>query len=87
MNRRYQLFAENRHRNIEDYNTCQEVHEEGREMPGHQKMPVIVIVIDELADLMMAAGKEVEVPSAASRRWRGRSECTLWSRRRGRLWT
>ncbi len=60
MNRRYQLFAENRHRNIEDYNTCQEVHEEGREMPGHQKMPVIVIVIDELADLMMAAGKEVE---------------------------
>ena len=56
-------------------------------MPGHQKMPVIVIVIDELADLMMAAGKEVEVPSAASRRWRGRSECTLWSRRRGRLWT
>ncbi len=67
MNRRYQTFAENRHRNIEDYNGCQEAHEEGSPAfaeaaagPGHRKMPVIVIVIDELADLMMAAGKEVE---------------------------
>ncbi|MFA5829600.1 MAG: DNA translocase FtsK 4TM domain-containing protein [Candidatus Gracilibacteria bacterium] len=60
MNRRYQLCAENKHRNITEFNTCVDVHEEGRESVGHQKMPNIVIVIDELADLMMAAGKEVE---------------------------
>ncbi len=60
MNRRYQLCAELGHKNIEEFNTCQEVHEEGRELPGHQNMPNVVIVIDELADLMMAAGKEVE---------------------------
>jgi DNA segregation ATPase FtsK/SpoIIIE, S-DNA-T family len=60
MNKRYQLCAENRHKNIEEFNTCAEVHEEGRETPGHERMPNIVIVVDELADLMMAAGKEVE---------------------------
>lgn len=60
MNRRYQLCAELGHKNISEFNGCQEVHEEGREQPGHQNMPNIVIVIDELADLMMAAGKEVE---------------------------
>lgn len=60
MNRRYQLCAELGHKNILEFNTCQEIHEEGRELPGHQNMPNIVIVIDELADLMMAAGKEVE---------------------------
>ncbi len=60
MNRRYQLCAELGHKNIGEFNGCSEIHEEGREMPGHQKMPNIVIVIDELADLMMAAGKEVE---------------------------
>lgn len=60
MNRRYQLCAENHHRDIADFNNCEEIHEEGREQAGHQEMPRIVIVIDELADLMMAAGKEVE---------------------------
>ena len=60
MNRRYQLCAELGHKNIAEFNGCQEIHEEGRELPGHQNMPGIVIVIDELADLMMAAGKEVE---------------------------
>lgn len=59
MNRRYQLCAENGHRNITDFNTCRDVHQEGL-TPGHLKMPNIVIIIDELADLMMAAGKEVE---------------------------
>lgn len=60
MNRRYQLCAELGHKNIQEFNGCQEIHEEGRELPGHQNMQNIVIVIDELADLMMAAGKEVE---------------------------
>ncbi len=60
MNRRYQRCAEFKHRNIAEFNNCIEAHEEGRELPGHDKMPRVVIVIDELADLMMAAGKEVE---------------------------
>ncbi len=60
MNRRYQLCADLGHKNIGEFNGCQEIHEDGRELPGHQKMQNIVIVIDELADLMMAAGKEVE---------------------------
>lgn len=60
MNRRYQLCAENGHRNIDDFNNCQEVHKEEHQEPGHQKLPKILIMIDELADLMMAAGKEVE---------------------------
>jgi S-DNA-T family DNA segregation ATPase FtsK/SpoIIIE len=59
MNRRYQLCSEGRHKNILEYNSCTEVHE-GHEESGHPKMPSILIVIDELADLMMAAGKEVE---------------------------
>lgn len=60
MNRRYQKCAEYKHRNLLEYNSCMEDHEEGRELSGHDKMPNILIVIDELADLMMAAGKEVE---------------------------
>ncbi len=60
MNRRYQRCAEYRHRSLTEYNACMESHEEGRELSGHEKMSNIVIVIDELADLMMAAGKEVE---------------------------
>lgn len=51
MNRRYIVLSETGHRNITDYN-------EDPKMP--ERMPKILIVIDELADLMMAAGKEVE---------------------------
>lgn len=51
MNRRYQECAEKRKRNITDYNADSSIED---------KMTSIVIVIDELADLMMAAGKEVE---------------------------
>lgn len=50
MERRYRTLAENKKRNIADYNSVMK--EEG--------MPYIVIVIDELADLMMAAGRDVE---------------------------
>lgn len=60
MNRRYQRCAEYHHRSITEWNSCSENHEEGRQESGHQKMPNIIIIIDELADLMMAAGKEVE---------------------------
>ncbi|MBR1554595.1 MAG: DNA translocase FtsK [Oscillospiraceae bacterium] len=56
MLRRYDVFAKNAVRNLEDYNRiC-------IEKPELQldKMPQIVICIDELADLMMTASKEVE---------------------------
>lgn len=51
MNRRYQLCAEKGKRNITDFNADNAIEE---------KMSTIVVVIDELADLMMASGKEVE---------------------------
>ena len=54
MERRYKLLAENGVPNIEEYNTLAEMDD------SLEKMPYIVIVIDELADLMMVAGKEVE---------------------------
>jgi len=54
MVKRYSLFAEKNVRNIKGYNEAlEENNEEG-------KMPHIVIIIDELADLMMVAKKEVE---------------------------
>ncbi len=53
MMRRYALFAETGTRNISGYN-------EHIEKNGGEKMPQIVIIIDELADLMMVAAKEVE---------------------------
>lgn len=53
MMRRYDLFAEIQARNIKSYN-------EHIEQNGGEKLPQIVIVIDELADLMMVAAKEVE---------------------------
>ncbi len=51
MNRRYQTLSHAGCRNIEEYNT-----EDSRT----KKMPKIIIIIDELADLMMSNGKEVE---------------------------
>ena len=54
MEKRYHLLAENGVPNIEEYNALAEIDD------SLEKMPYIVIVIDELADLMMVAGKEVE---------------------------
>ncbi|UFH58309.1 FtsK/SpoIIIE family DNA translocase [Sulfurovum mangrovi] len=54
MERRYKLMAENRTKNIENYN--EKVKKDGSAEP----FPYIVVVIDELADLMMTGGKEVE---------------------------
>ncbi|MEG1550492.1 MAG: DNA translocase FtsK, partial [Ruthenibacterium sp.] len=53
MEKRYHLFAENGVRNIDGYNQM-------ILKTGGEKMPYIAIIIDELADLMMVAGKEVE---------------------------
>ena len=54
MERRYKLMAENRTKNIDNYN--EKVRNDGSADP----LPFIVVVIDELADLMMNGGKEVE---------------------------
>ena len=60
MTKRYQLFAEYNVRDMKGYNDkiAQLPVEEGKELP--QKMPQIVIIVDELADLMMVAHGEVE---------------------------
>ena len=54
MERRYRMFAENNVRDIKSFNKL------AVERPDLEKMPYIAIVIDELADLMMVAAKEVE---------------------------
>lgn len=53
MERRYKLFAENNVREIKAYNKL-------AAQTGMEHLPYIAIIIDELADLMMVAGKEVE---------------------------
>ncbi len=62
MDRRYQAMAEMGVKNIEAYNL--KVDNLGpnppEELAGHEKLPYLVLVIDELADLMMTAAKEVE---------------------------
>ena len=62
MTKRYQLFAEQNVRDLTGYNekiaTLESFEEELLEPP--QKMPQIVIIVDELADLMMVAPSEVE---------------------------
>ena len=58
MERRYKLMAESRTKNIDNYND--KVVREGTA----EKFPFIVVIIDELADLMMNGGKEVELSIA-----------------------
>jgi len=58
MERRYQLMADTKVRNIDGYNRA--VRKKGADGGEPERLPYIVIVIDELADLMMVAGKEVE---------------------------
>lgn len=61
MERRLKIFSENKVRNIEGYNAkVQKASKKDKEINDLEELPYIVIVIDELADLMMAVGKEVE---------------------------
>jgi S-DNA-T family DNA segregation ATPase FtsK/SpoIIIE len=53
MERRYTMMAETRTKNIENYN-------EKAKKEGDEIFPYIVVIIDELADLMMTSGKDVE---------------------------
>lgn len=57
MERRYVLMAESRTKNIENYNAK-------AKKDNYEPFPYIVIIIDELADLMMTSGKEVEISIA-----------------------
>ena len=53
MERRYQRMSETRTKNIENFN-------EKMKHEGGEQLPYIVVIIDELADLMMTSGKDVE---------------------------
>jgi S-DNA-T family DNA segregation ATPase FtsK/SpoIIIE len=63
MDRRYDLLKEAGCRNLKEYN-LKFVERRLNPKKGHRFLPFIVLVIDELADLMMTAGKEVETPIA-----------------------
>ena len=66
MEKRYTLMAQERVKNIVDYNAkmAKKAADEGGEKADNQgeQMPYIVILIDEMADLMMMAGKDLEMP-------------------------
>ncbi|WP_456460575.1 DNA translocase FtsK 4TM domain-containing protein [Reichenbachiella sp.] len=63
MDNRYDLLKDAACRNLKEYNK-KFVERKLNPNKGHKFLPYIVLVIDELADLMMTAGKEVETPIA-----------------------
>ncbi|ELR70425.1 Cell division protein FtsK [Fulvivirga imtechensis AK7] len=63
MDNRYDLLKEGGARNLKEYN-AKFISRKLNPEKGHRFLPYIVLVIDELADLMMTAGKEVETPIA-----------------------
>ena len=62
MEHRYELFAETGTRNIKGFN-------EKATKSGYKKLPYIVIIVDELADLMMVASNEVDKKRAIIAGW------------------
>ncbi|MGV8828866.1 MAG: DNA translocase FtsK 4TM domain-containing protein [Breznakibacter sp.] len=63
MDERYDLLKKAHARNIKEYNQ-KFVKRQLNPEKGHRFLPYIVVVIDEFADLIMTAGKEVELPIA-----------------------
>ncbi|HRP90559.1 MAG TPA: DNA translocase FtsK [Edaphocola sp.] len=63
MDNRYELLKEAGARNIKEYNE-KFIKRKLNPQNGHKFLPFIVLVIDEFADLIMTAGKEVEMPIA-----------------------
>ena len=61
MDERYDMLKAARVRNIKEYNQKFLRHELNPE-EGHEFMPYIVVIIDEFGDLILTAGKEVEMP-------------------------
>ena len=63
MDSRYDLLKKAGARNIKEYNQ-KYINHKLRLSDGHEYMPYIVVIIDEFGDLIMTAGKEVELPIA-----------------------
>ncbi|UEG52218.1 DNA translocase FtsK [Mucilaginibacter daejeonensis] len=63
MDQRYDLLKDAQVRNLKEYN-AKFVNRKLNPENGHRFLPFIVLVVDEFADLMMTAGKEVEMPIA-----------------------
>ena len=63
MDHRYDMLKSCHARNIKEYNEKFLSHQLNPEL-GHEFMPYIVVIIDEFGDLIMTAGKEVELPIA-----------------------
>jgi len=63
MDERYELLKEAQVRNIKEYNT-KFIQRRLNPENGHRYLPYIILVVDEFADLIMTAGREVETPIA-----------------------
>lgn len=63
MDQRYDLLKNAQVRNLKEYNS-KFVNRRLNPEEGHRFLPFIVLIVDEFADLMMTAGKEVETPIA-----------------------
>lgn len=63
MDQRYALLKEANLRNIKEYN-ARFIQRRLNPEKGHHYMPYVVVIVDEFADLIMTAGKEVETPIA-----------------------
>ena len=63
MDQRYQLLEKAAVRNIKEYNH-KFVKRKLNPEKGHRYLPYIIVIVDEFADLIMTAGKEVETPLA-----------------------
>lgn len=61
MENRYDLLKDAQVRNIKEYNT-RFIARKLSPLHGHRFLPYLIVVIDEYADLIMTAGKEIEVP-------------------------
>ncbi|MCI1943099.1 MAG: DNA translocase FtsK [Lactobacillus sp.] len=60
MERRYKLFAASGTRNMAEFNQKVQENNRDKSRPVMQPLPYIVVIVDELSDLMMVAGHEVE---------------------------
>lgn len=60
MERRYELFAASGVRNMTEYNARVTENNKNKDNPAMQVLPYMVVIVDELSDLMMVAGREVE---------------------------
>ncbi len=63
MDTRYDLLKSSKTRNVKEYNAKFKARKLNPEK-GHKYMPYIVVIIDEFGDLIMTAGKEIELPIA-----------------------